>query len=358
MGNKTSRKSVMVDENLVIENNKGNNNINVDIKDKNLRNSVIMPNNKNEQKLDKRRDTVSVINTPIKTWEPWMFQLKLDEQSQNNNDHKSEMTLQTSHTDPKESMYLADYSIPKKFAEISSEIQNISFGKNMILFLTKEGLIYSWGEDKNTLGRDDGEKLELIYFAHKVVKISCGDMFSAIVTESGTLFTFGKNEKGCCGFPGESIIKKPTQVDIKFHVAEVSCGRNHTLVLSKDGNVYSCGDNSHGQLGLSDERDRVVFDQIKYLFGLPIISISAGANHSICLSASGSVYCWGDNRFGQCTTKFILLPNNQRIENPPKINFPYFVIGFLNLAVIKICAKEDQTFVITENEASPNKKIE
>ncbi len=82
----------------------------------------------------------------------------------------------------------------------------------------------------------------------------------------------------------------------------VSAGFNHTCALLADGTVRCWGDNNYGQLGDGTNVDRPApVDP-----GLTdIVAISTGgaaiANvASTCaLSASGTVYCWGSNQYGQ-----------------------------------------------------------
>ncbi|RQM23718.1 hypothetical protein B5M09_003914 [Aphanomyces astaci] len=98
----------------------------------------------------------------------------------------------------------------------------------------------------------------------------------------------------------------------------VSCrgkhDRNHTVAGNHDnGNddddddadedereVWSCGQNSYGELSHGDTAPRKSFDRVEALQGKGIVHVCAGNEHTIAVSADGSVYTCGYNDNGQC----------------------------------------------------------
>ena len=88
------------------------------------------------------------------------------------------------------------------------------------------------------------------------------------------------------------------EVQTCFKILKVSCGNYHTLLLSNDGQVFSFGSNYHGQLGVGDTR-RKVGPQVIPLPNVKIVQIAAGANHSVLRSQEGLVYTFGSNRQDQ-----------------------------------------------------------
>lgn len=94
----------------------------------------------------------------------------------------------------------------------------------------------------------------------------------------------------------------------------------HTLQI-EDGKLYAYGDNGYGQLGLG-HRNEVVG---KFLVltntqsdSIPWIKATAGRYHSAAFKKDGSLWVWGDNRFGQLAQD----PGIQFSEKPIRLEAP------------------------------------
>ena len=131
--------------------------------------------------------------------------------------------------------------------------------------------------------------------------ISCGDEHTAVVTQSGRLFTFGCNEWGQLGLGHNNNVIKPSCVKVlkPDQVVAVSCGRYHTVVAMRSGQVWAMGCNSEGQLGVGRGAEWLSAPQ--KVPGLPhhVVQLAAGASHSMALTAEGKVFVWGSNTEGQ-----------------------------------------------------------
>lgn len=75
-----------------------------------------------------------------------------------------------------------------------------------------------------------------------VIKIECGDLHTAFLTEDGALYMSGSNVKGQCGGFSEQepslVIFGNEEEDID--VLDVACGATHTVALTNEG-VYVAG---------------------------------------------------------------------------------------------------------------------
>jgi alpha-tubulin suppressor-like RCC1 family protein len=76
-------------------------------------------------------------------------------------------------------------------------------------------------------------------------------------------------------------------------VKAISCGSRHALALTESGCVYSWGRNRFGQLGVGDEEDREI-PTIVILKDVIIEKISCGRFHSLLPSRDGYIYVFGD----------------------------------------------------------------
>ena len=127
---------------------------------------------------------------------------------------------------PHEFVHLLSFSSGSVVDLIKDPIIKLAAGSTHSVALTKSGIVYVWGSNKEgQLGLGD-EAEEISYTAEKIsfeegqVKdISCGYYHTAIVTEAGDLYTFGEADGGKLGLGdvgnnNQDTIDYPTIVDI------------------------------------------------------------------------------------------------------------------------------------------------
>ncbi len=177
--------------------------------------------------------------------------------------------------------------------------------------------VYAWGaNDSGQLGlgdRNDRLKPTLIpsgaFGARKIVEVAVGDNFSLARTSDGSLFAWGSNSDGQLGNNLVSTEVTPRGVDIgTLKVTQLAAGNFHALAVDESGRVISWGLNTSGQLGrntpLPWKPDAIESDQRVLAVGTAqgIATIAAGGEHSLFISAGGSLYAFGANARGQCGT--------------------------------------------------------
>lgn len=137
--------------------------------------------------------------------------------------------------------------------------------------------------------------------ADVVISVSCGDDYTAMLTEKGKVYVSGSNDWGQLGVGHTKIIEKLTCVQSLSDqfVTLIACGRNHTLAATKDDRLLGFGNNSDHQLGVSSDTNFQVPIDITGLPGGKIKKIAAGADFSVLLLERGDVYVWGSNSDGQ-----------------------------------------------------------
>ena len=82
------------------------------------------------------------------------------------------------------------------------------------------------------------------------------------------------------------------------NVTAISAGAFHTLAVIS-GAVFACGVNRFGQLGDGTIINRAAPTAAAAPANANIVAVSAGWDHSLALSTTGTVYAWGQNRWGQ-----------------------------------------------------------
>ena len=146
------------------------------------------------------------------------------------------------------------------------ELQNIiycAFGEKHCVALDVNGKVWTWGVSTvGRLGRPSNSIVDPIprpvMMPHipegsRVVHVSAGADFSALVLNTGELYTWGCGDDGKLGHNGFMHMFRPQLVLNLLRqnqkIIQVSCGRSHMLVLSSSGLVFSSGESSHGRLG-------------------------------------------------------------------------------------------------------------
>jgi hypothetical protein len=81
-----------------------------------------------------------------------------------------------------------------------------------------------------------------------------------------------------------------------FVSAKVAAGYLHTCVIKTNGSLWCWGDNEYGQLGDGTTGDKKVPTQVS---GTDWVSVSAGLEHTCGVKTDGTLWCWGWNNYGQ-----------------------------------------------------------
>lgn len=192
----------------------------------------------------------------------------------------------------------------------SSSIQQAACGTTHTLLLTKDGKLFSCGNnDHGQLGHDTDclpnkrpqfiSSLENYIITH----VSCGTTHSLALTNWGQVFSWGSNSIGQLGHDSDlQTYTTPRMVKTiaTKTVIQIASGQFHSLALTNSGELFSWGANGYGQLGLGTTSEKVVTPTlVKSLAGIPIAFIACGGNHSFAVSKSGAIFGWGKNTFGQ-----------------------------------------------------------
>ena len=134
--------------------------------------------------------------------------------------------------------------------------------------------------------------------------VACGGSFSAVVTSSGKVYTWGMGKEGQLGYKTvliEGLQHEPMQVTGELSavsVMAIACGREHTLVLSFQGDMYSWGSNKYGQLGQNHYHNEMEPRRVEVESNLSFKRIATGDQHSAAISSDGKVYTWGNGEYG------------------------------------------------------------
>ncbi len=125
-----------------------------------------------------------------------------------------------------------------------------------------------------------------------IKKICCGLSHSLVLTESGQLYSFGK-ELDSHAFAFKPKLIFPAS---NVFIIDVDCGADHSICLTSDHEVYTWGFGDHGKLGHGTLEDSKAPHKISpSIFGdNKIVSVVARFASSGCVAESGVVFAWGE----------------------------------------------------------------
>jgi alpha-tubulin suppressor-like RCC1 family protein len=190
-------------------------------------------------------------------------------------------------------------------------------GEDVTLALTSTGQLYSFGNNvRGELGRgiDDGgadvarPTPTQVALPGPVREMAAGEFQGLAITSDDRLFAWGENNFGQLGVATnagtENAVATPEQVPLTHtgRFVSLAAGGEHTLVLTATGEVFSFGNDRYGQLGRA--AGATGFASSPALVQFPrlsgkIVAIAAGQEHSLALSSAGRLYAFGDNRSGR-----------------------------------------------------------
>lgn len=176
-----------------------------------------------------------------------------------------------------------------------------------VLALTSDKQVYSWGfGEGGRLGHGDtaskANPTRIFMFEDNAIeKVYCGAAYSAAISTSGVLFTWGRGFYGSLGHGSSGDLYVPIAVQtlagqVIVDVA-LGSGDSHSLCVTDDGSVYAWGDNDFGKLGNGSCMGSHVPVQIAGLSS--VVRVFSGSQFSVALTTEGKVYTWGKSHGGR-----------------------------------------------------------
>ncbi|EGD82076.1 hypothetical protein PTSG_02757 [Salpingoeca rosetta] len=170
--------------------------------------------------------------------------------------------------------------------------------------------LYTWGKalggrlGQGAIVEEAGQgsvmRVEVLHmFRAKVFGVACGAEHTVVRTSQG-VFSWGNNDMGQLGLGHTSSRVQPELVmDLKStRIDYVVCGHFHTLAMA-GSSVWGWGANTYGQLAMSGVSTVTSPRLIRDMSRRRIVSLSAGATHTVALAADGAAYSCGCGLYGQ-----------------------------------------------------------
>ena len=133
------------------------------------------------------------------------------------------------------------------------------------------------------------------------VSVSSGQCHSIALAADGAVWSWGGGRYGKLGHDDEQnqLVPKKVEAFAGQRVVAVSAGGEHSLALTANGSVWSWGLGWFGRLGHGDEQSQLLPKKVEALAGQRVVTVFAGACHSFAITADGAVWSWGDGNHGK-----------------------------------------------------------
>ncbi|ONK71030.1 uncharacterized protein A4U43_C04F3990 [Asparagus officinalis] len=202
-------------------------------------------------------------------------------------------------------------SYPKLIDSLKGiHIQTISCGSNHTCAVSNIGEVYSWGDSRRNQWFP--QKILGPLDEINIVKVSCGEWHTAVISSNGQLFTYGDGTFGVLGHGNVKNVHKPKLVEsLKgLRVKSVACGPWHTAAIvevitgrtksnTPGGKLFTWGDGDKGQLGHLDMVKKLLPSCVASLVDCDFIQVSCGRTLTVALTVTGIVFTMGSAVYGQ-----------------------------------------------------------
>lgn len=130
-----------------------------------------------------------------------------------------------------------------------------------------------------------------------VVQISAGDSHTCAVLDDGRVVCWGSNNYGELGNDSPTRSSTPIEVEGITDATSVSAGSFHTCAVRATGTIACWGRNLYGELGNNTTLPSTAPVEVADITDAE--AVSAGGGHTCATYGGGSVACWGLNQSGQ-----------------------------------------------------------
>ena len=95
------------------------------------------------------------------------------------------------------------------------------------------------------------------------------------------------------------LLPKKVEAFAGQRVVAASAADEHSIAVSADGAFFTWGKGEGGFLGHGEDlSNQLLPKKVEALAGQRVVAVSAGALHSLAITADGGVFTWGRGEYG------------------------------------------------------------
>ena len=176
--------------------------------------------------------------------------------------------------------------------------------------LAAEG-IRLWAQERGfeLPAQPEGESCAVRWLCYSALLRESNPPARAAADRAHSLFIDGEGRLSSCGTAqellghGEGVTRLniPTRFPLTLggeRAVSVSAGLNHNLTLTAGGSVWSWGFGLWGRLGHGNTQNQLLPKQVEAFAGQRVVAVSVAQHHSLALTADGEVWSWGWGAYG------------------------------------------------------------
>ncbi|KMQ94954.1 rcc1 and btb domain-containing protein 1 [Lasius niger] len=294
-------------------------------------------------------------------------------------DHNKDDNLQTGAT------HIGLY--PRKIEELCGKnIRTFACNSYLVLALTEEGEVYSWGFNKKRKS-DDGSHTPVFSATptrvaglsdKRIVDIACGSGHSLALTSDGMVYAWGENNLGQVGNENSSIFdgSLPRQVKHELEgkkIEHIACGSMFNMVVTDKGKLYGWGNNKNGQISIDNATSSFTTSFTAPAFTAPSFTAPSfttapftttpfttssftAPSFTSHFSTSKSTSCiYSPNPppvypscFGQQTTVSVNKTTSNNVEPQKYYVYPHEITAVSGKAIVKVACGFEHTLALTD----------
>ncbi len=197
----------------------------------------------------------------------------------------------------------------------------VALGESTAYALLENGTVFAWGtNDQGQLGNGAmGANGELgrypkpsitpvqVTGLSDIIQIEAGAKHAVALSRDGIVWAWGQRSNGAIGDGAPTTARAvpaigPTRVPGISGATQIATGRTHNLALTADGHVISWGSNGDGELGLGTRTATwmpSVVSGIDHVVAIAAGTGSMGKGVSGAVRDDGTAWMWGSNTSAQ-----------------------------------------------------------